>query len=486
MIRRGAGLFGTLAVALVLSAWGCGDDETKSSSTGNGGQGATGGGGTTTTTTTTTTTSTGGMGGSGGMVVTLEGDCIMPGVLGLGDTINGDTSNGADNLSGSCQNGTDNEIVYSFAASATGTLTVSITSDADLGIYVHTVCDDTDSVIACADADLGPAFTETVTFAVTSGETYFIIVDGYDVGEAGPFTLTMPASIAEEGSCSDGTDGNANGLVDCEDSACLTDATCTTAFTAACAAATPLTPNVAQNGDTAGGTTLFAGSCTGFDLAPERLYSYLPAAQQVMFTTLASATDQGVYVRTACADPTTQTACADDNAGGTDEIIGHQLVAGAAPLTLLVDGFGSGNEGPYTLTVETANTTETEPNDSTAAANTFVLGHVGYTTFTDNDYIAITLAVAGDLTVSTTDVFAGDCAGTRIDTEIELLDTNGTTQLQFNDDIDEQNNNYCSEVTATALPAGTYYVRVSASQMFCSGQQFSWCTAGYTLSITIN
>jgi hypothetical protein len=237
---------------------------------------------------------------------------------------------------------------------------------------------------------------------------------------------------------------------------------------------------VAQSGDTANGTNLFAGTCSGFG-SSEVVYSYTPALDQVMSATLASASDQGMYVRDTCADSDTQLACIDAAAGGSDELLRHVLLTGATPISLFVDGYMAGEEGPYTLTALTANITETEPNDTTATADVFLLGHLGYIPTGDNDFISVTLAVTGNLTVTTTDVFAGDCANSLIDTEVELLDTDGTTQLQFNDDIDEANGDYCSSVSAATLPAGTYLVRVGASQQFCAN-----CTMGYTLSVTIN
>ena len=93
------------------------------------------------------------------------------------------------------------------------------------------------------------------------------------------------------------------------------------------------------------------------------------------------------------------------------------------------------------------------------------------------------LANPGSLAIETTDVFAGDCANRIIDTEIEVFDTDGTTSLAFNDDIDPDamTGNYCSTLTVPNLPAGTYFVRISGSQEFCST-----CVMGYGLSVIVN
>ena len=287
--------------------------------------------------------------------------------------------------------------------------------------------------------------------------------------------------MLEVETCNNMMDDNDNLFVDCEDVGCVTDATCVSDIAAACGGATPLTPGVTVNGDTAtGGTNLFAGTCTGWG-SPEHIYSYTPPVDQVVSVAFQSATDQGMHLRTDCTDSETQLRCVDAQEGGTDELMRHAFMAGTTPHFLYVDGFAAGEEGPFSFTAEAANITETEPNDTDATANLAVTGDIGYLTAADEDWFSIVVVAPGDITITTSDVFAGDCAGSLIDTEIELFDTDGSTSLQFNDDIDEGNGNYCSAVTATGLAAGTYFVRVRGSQMFCPN-----CTMGYTLDIALN
>jgi hypothetical protein len=56
--------------------------------------------------------------------------------------------------------------------------------------------------------------------------------------------------------------------------------------------------------------------------------------------------------------------------------------------------------------------------------------------------------------------------GVEIDTEIEIFDTDGTSSLVFNDDINFTTN-YCSQASYTSAAGRTYFLRVSNSSDFC-------------------
>jgi hypothetical protein len=98
----------------------------------------------------------------------------------------------------------------------------------------------------------------------------------------------------------------------------------------------------------------------------------------------------------------------------------------------------------------------------------------------DNDYFSITAAAGQTITATVGDGPNYSCApNLGIDSEIEIFDTDGTTSLATNDDIDVETS-WCSEATTPAGAAGTYYVRVAASQAFCSA-----CTFDYTVTIDV-
>ena len=185
--------------------------------------------------------------------------------------------------------------------------------------------------------------------------------------------------------CTNGMDDDGDGLIDCEDLDCK--ATCTPMITMACVASTAA---VASNmSDTTTGSDVFGGSCTGSG-AHEKIYSITPGVLGDIGTldlVLSSAKDQGMYVRSACGDATTELACADLQQGGTDEVLQIE-VKGGVPLTLFVDGFQAGEEGLFTLKANYAST----PPLCTAAA-------------------AAVLGANASTTAGSTTAFKGSCTG---------------------------------------------------------------------------
>ena len=154
--------------------------------------------------------------------------------------------------------------------------------------------------------------------------------------------------------CGNGLDDNSDGMIDCEDSlvCAQSDPLCPNA--ALCAGAIALSDGLPYSGDTTGGSTVFAGQCTGRNLMPERIFSFVPG--QVgqygeLRIVLQSASDQGIYVRTDCNSIATELGCVDSYVGGTDEILSLP-VDGGIPLTIFVDGwpYDPKAAGPFTLT----------------------------------------------------------------------------------------------------------------------------------------
>ncbi|MCB9726848.1 MAG: hypothetical protein H6744_14945 [Deltaproteobacteria bacterium] len=109
-------------------------------------------------------------------------------------------------------------------------------------------------------------------------------------------------------------------------------------------------------GDTTDGLDMTDASCTaqGSASGSEKVHLLVvpgTAEETAAVTlTLASATDQGVSVRSTCSDVATELGCADAVAGGQDEV----LVVSATPgdiLAIVVEAGSPGAEGPYSLTV---------------------------------------------------------------------------------------------------------------------------------------
>jgi cysteine-rich repeat protein len=150
--------------------------------------------------------------------------------------------------------------------------------------------------------------------------------------------------------CMDGGDNDLDQLPDCTDSDCLTDTMCAAEIAETCTmAAVALQP---QPGDTGDGSSLFAGSCpfvTG--LGSEQIFTFTtPARGQLHLEADPTDGDLALYVRSGCADPTTQAACSDNNQDGAATEIVDIGAQGGETWTIFVDAYQPGTEGAFNLT----------------------------------------------------------------------------------------------------------------------------------------
>jgi hypothetical protein len=141
---------------------------------------------------------------------------------------NGNNTNKSNNTEGSCQSaqvggGGGAEVAFQVTAARSGTMTLVLTSNADLGVYVQTACGNNATELGCADINFGAGAVETLQVPVTAGQVLFVFVDGFTANEQGAFTL----SIATGEICNNGIDDDGDNLFDCGDNAdCETNAAC--------------------------------------------------------------------------------------------------------------------------------------------------------------------------------------------------------------------------------------------------------------------
>ena len=145
----------------------------------------------TTTTTTTTTTST---------TIASSGSCSSPTVIpSQGGTFTGATS-GTSTLAGGCgvTSGSP-EKVFQWTPTVSGTATVQTCGSGttfDTVLYMRSGTCGGGAEVACNDDacanSTGAGIASRITSAVTAGQTYYIVVDGYGGGQ-GNFTLTVTA-----------------------------------------------------------------------------------------------------------------------------------------------------------------------------------------------------------------------------------------------------------------------------------------------------
>jgi len=159
---------------------------------------------------------------------TCEPLCAAVDVLVCGGSVSGDTEThpGAADVLGTyactAANESGNEVAYAFTATMSGEATFvldGLTADLDLfGLQdVGSGCDPA----GCLDfSTSGGTNSESVTLTINSGQTYYIIVDGWN-DNVGPYTLnsTCQASGTPE-DCTNGVDDDGDSLVDCADFDC--------------------------------------------------------------------------------------------------------------------------------------------------------------------------------------------------------------------------------------------------------------------------
>ncbi len=328
-----------------------------------------------------------------------------------GGTVSGTTS-GSSRYAGSCgSTGNSPDAAFQWTPATSGTATAFTCGNAtrfDSVLYVRAdTC--TGSELGCNDDTQGCGTGEPhhyhgsrVSFPVTAGRTYFLVVDGYN-GAGGGFGLTV---TAPSGSAPTATrtatpttaatpSRTATPVPTATPTRTLTPAatstpgaTSTSALTAtpaetatagstttptasatpvptataagACGAATTISGEGGTfTGTTAGASTL-AASCASSNTSPERVYRWIPARSgTALLETCGTATtfDSILSVRQSSCTTGPERACNDDTPGcGTGEPHHYHGSRLSLPVTagetyfIVVDGYGGGR-GNYQLRV---------------------------------------------------------------------------------------------------------------------------------------
>ncbi|MCA9639373.1 MAG: hypothetical protein KC492_01735, partial [Myxococcales bacterium] len=231
----------------------------------------------------------------------------------------GDTSTRPDNYGSSACGSAAGDAVYALTAPTNGTLTVEVSGSFDSEISLSTTCGESDLI--CND-DTGSSGTETFSVPVTSGTTYYLVIDGYSASYSGSYNVN--ATITEP---------PANDVCPGQD---LTFSGNTASVT----------------GSTVDSTHDYAGTCgTGGGFGPELVYHFVaPATGSYTATMTASSSyDPVLYVRSGSCAGGTQLDCADDGASGSGESVTFSATANA-DYWVFVDGYG-GKSGTFTLNI---------------------------------------------------------------------------------------------------------------------------------------
>jgi hypothetical protein len=117
------------------------------------------------------------------------------------------------------------EAVYAFTATETGVVSITLDSGGWFLAALVVLEDNCWPQLACRayDAQFGVG-SERVRLNVTAGQRFYVIVEGHDQDEAGPYTLS--AACGDPELCQDGLDNDLDGLTDCQDPDCAREPAC--------------------------------------------------------------------------------------------------------------------------------------------------------------------------------------------------------------------------------------------------------------------
>jgi YVTN family beta-propeller protein len=291
------------------------------------------------------------------------GACGSPTVVpAAGGVFNGTTA-GTSTLAGTCaQSDNSPEKVFQWTPSASGTATIftcgASGTNFDTVVYLRQgTCGGTqiacnDDTAGCATSDGTPnagQHASRITPTVTAGQTYFIVVDGWN-GRSGNFQLTIVAPTPP---------------VPTTTSTTVTTTSSTTSTTLSqCASPTVIPAGGGVFAGTTSGPSTLAGTCATSGNSPERVFQWTPATSGTATLETCSVTETNfdtiLYVRGTPCVSGAQLTCNDDTQGcptgdGTPNAGFHGsrvtlAVTAGQTYFVVVDGY-NGNSGNFRLNV---------------------------------------------------------------------------------------------------------------------------------------
>ena len=277
------------------------------------------------------------------------------------------------------------ELTYSFTPDFSGLYQFRLDSNNtnfNTTLYAVTDCDDIENTCLAGDDDSPGNGGEAVMIAIEAGETIYLIVDGWSFdGAIGPvsgtFTLHGNFLGPAEVNCSNGSDDDADGSIDCTDTDCAGVGLCPIVGLS-CASPIVVSTDgsaVAVLGTTFTGQDQFsytpAQSCPGLDSstgngAPDakiRFISSKSGIYRAELDPLGTEFDSAIYIKESCANGASCLAGGDVNGLG-GEIVDFTLEANQE-VFIVVDGSANGLavQGTYLLRVELIQQLESDCGD---------------------------------------------------------------------------------------------------------------------------
>ena len=239
-----------------------------------------------------------------------------------GQDVSVDTFSAADDLAGSCGGQGSPDVVYRIELRSRTRLRATFAS-AEFAPVVYlqrATCGAGSIEEFCVDANGTAAGPIDRTLAPG---TYFLVVDGESASSFGQAQLSL--QLDDLG-----------------------------ALETSCRQAPTLRPGRQVTGDTTASTDRFQATCGGSTQSPDLVYRLqLRRTQRVRISSEQTDFDGAIYVRRDCTDGNTEVACNDDAGDNRHSMIETVLEAGS--YFFFVDGFGTGQQGHFTLDVDVSN-----------------------------------------------------------------------------------------------------------------------------------
>lgn len=284
--------------------------------------------------------------------------------------------------------------------------------------------------------------------------------------------------------CFDGQDNDGDGLSDC-----LDPIDCGSVCGDACEAPSESLGGVTANGTTAGRGNVFDSSCSDTDGGgTEVVYKVVAAVDGKIDVNLITSDKLNLSVMTVCGDPGSELACSPARRMSLEAFEGEEFY-------VTIEGDDAGEVGGYFLEVASRvpacgdgvrdsdeecddfNTQdgdgcdencflepdETEPNGALDNASPIVLSTTTAEIRPANDedvFVVETTAESSTIVANTFHLGDGACSYNLMDTHLAILGENGTDVLASDDNGGD---GLCARAVASALPPGTYFIRVSAT-----------------------
>ncbi len=282
---------------------------------------------------------------AGCQVVNYAASCAAAQPLTAGTTVDADLRTALDGFFSSCQGARARTELYTYDPPTPGRLTVTVLGTTSTAVAISNTCGEMFDEQVCKKYDPGDA---PLVRQLTTADPVTISVAGFTVLDEAELDVRVDFVgencgdniVAGREVCDDGNTNNND----------LCSADCRTIrYDNVCATATVLSTTAPNVGTTVNAPYLYENDCSGFVTGRDKVYTFTAPANGTLELTLDQGPhDLGLAVFKGCGAPAAIEHVACSSVQGT-ETASVTLMQGEL-VTVVVDGFGENDAGPFTLT----------------------------------------------------------------------------------------------------------------------------------------